>query len=251
MPTTGKGFRYPLGSDPAADIEVYIQNLATDVDNMPGIASMTTTARNALSGTTRWTGRVIWNTTTAQPEIWDGAAWQALPFGTRAVATSTFGARGDLLLGTAASAYARLAAGADRAFPIYDSTQTTGMRTVAFPRMALTEFSYTEALAVSTGRHEFSIEGAWQDVLIRARLGTAPAGTSLILDVNRNAVTMFSTQANRPTFAIGSKAMTGGSAIPDITTLATGDYVTIDVDQVGSTTPGSDLALGIWARPTL
>lgn len=73
-------------------------------------------------------------------------------------------------------------------------------------------------------------------------LGTAPVGANAIVDVNKNGVTMFTTQANRPTVLDGSNA---GNATPDVTSFNNGDYITVDIDQIGSTTSGSDLTVSI------
>jgi hypothetical protein len=60
--------------------------------------------------------------------------------------------------------------------------------------------------------------------------------------VNKNGSTIFTTQANRPTIVSG--ALTSVS-VPDVTTWANGDYLTVDIDQVGSTTPGTDLQVQV------
>lgn len=66
----------------------------------------------------------------------------------------------------------------------------------------------------------------------------APTGASLIADINKNGTTIFTTQGNRPEVAIGGHADESGT--PNITSLAKGDRVSIDVDQVGSTVKGGD-----------
>lgn len=73
---TSKGFRYPEEGDPN-NVPQDIQNLATDVDGMPGIATHTTTERDALAGGDLWTGRKIFNSTTARFESYNGSAWVA------------------------------------------------------------------------------------------------------------------------------------------------------------------------------
>jgi hypothetical protein len=73
----------------------------------------------------------------------------------------------------------------------------------------------------------------------RISLGTAPTGASFIVDVNKNGTTIFTTQANRPTIAAAGFA--SSVAFPDVDTLVAGDYLSIDVDQIGSTVAGSDL----------
>ncbi|NVM24270.1 MAG: hypothetical protein HWN68_21130 [Desulfobacterales bacterium] len=67
---------------------------------------------------------------------------------------------------------------------------------------------------------------------------TAPTGASLIVDVNKNGTTIFTTQANRPEIAIGENS--DDSELPDVRALAEGDRLSIDIDQVGSTIPGGD-----------
>ena len=70
---------------------------------------------------------------------------------------------------------------------------------------------------------------------------TAPVGASLIVDVNKNGTTIFTAQSNRPQISSGENSDTSGT--PDVTGLAKNDKLTIDIDQVGSTTPGSDLVV--------
>jgi len=53
---------------------------------------------------------------------------------------------------------------------------------------------------------------------------------TLILDVNKNMTTIFTTQENRPTI---TEAGVDASLTPDITTFASGDIFTVDIDTVG------------------
>ena len=78
---------------------------------------------------------------------------------------------------------------------------------------------------------------------VRILVGTAPTGTSLIVDVNKNGTTIFTTQGGRPTIADGETADT--SDTPDVTAFAAYDTLSIDVDQIGSTTAGSNLSVTI------
>lgn len=76
-----------------------------------------------------------------------------------------------------------------------------------------------------------------------AAVGTAPTGSSLIVDVNKSGTTIFTTQANRPTIAVSTNF--DDTPAPDVTTWADGEYITFDVDQVGSTITGADLTVGL------
>lgn len=78
-----------------------------------------------------------------------------------------------------------------------------------------------------------------------ATLGTPATGaTTFKLDVNKNGTTLYTTQGRRPTFAASSG--TSVEAAPaDVTALAKGDILTVDIDAVGSSTAGSDLKIFI------
>jgi hypothetical protein len=75
-----------------------------------------------------------------------------------------------------------------------------------------------------------------------ARVKTAPTGANLIIDINKNGTSIWNTnQANRLTIDAGDSEGTQTSF--DTTTLADEDYLTIDIDQVGSTVAGADLTV--------
>ena len=105
-------------------------------------------------------------------------------------------------------------------------------------------FSEAGALATKTGTFRFYVDRASTIAYARASVGTAPTGATLICDVNKNGTTIFTTQANRPTIAISGN--TDESGVPDVTALADGDYLEVDIDQIGSTVAGSDLTVQIY-----
>lgn len=78
MPTTSRGYTYPAPSS-ANNVPGHMQALAEQIDLTPGIATLTTTARNALAGAALWNGRTIHNTTTGYLEVYDQASgtWKA------------------------------------------------------------------------------------------------------------------------------------------------------------------------------
>ncbi len=78
---------------------------------------------------------------------------------------------------------------------------------------------------------------------VRASVGTAPVGASILIDVNKNGVTIFSTQSNRPT--IPAAGVTDLADAINVPAMSAGEFLTVDIDQVGSTTPGSDLSVTI------
>lgn len=76
--TTKLGLSTPVAADPN-NVPADLLTLASRLDAVPGIEILTTTQRDALAAAQRWTGRVIWNATTARPEVWNGAAWVRVP----------------------------------------------------------------------------------------------------------------------------------------------------------------------------
>lgn len=108
-------------------------------------------------------------------------------------------------------------------------------------------FARAGALTVSAGSAPFRWPFAVVILGISAAVGTAPTGANLIIDVNKNGTTIYSTQGNRPTIIAGATA-TAAETVPNTTTVALGDIYKIDIDQVGSTVAGSDLQVNIRYR---
>ncbi len=78
---------------------------------------------------------------------------------------------------------------------------------------------------------------------VRAYADTAPTGSALIFDVNKNGSTVFTTTANRP--RINGNQNVSTTFLPDVTAVAVGDRLTYDVVQVGATTAGADVYLSV------
>jgi hypothetical protein len=102
-------------------------------------------------------------------------------------------------------------------------------------------------IAVATGVTKFRFPFAATILGVSAAVGTAPTGASLIVDVNKNGTTIFTTQGNRPAIADSALYATEVTNM-DVTSFAAGDYLTVDVDQIGSTVAGSDLVVFIRYR---
>ncbi len=84
---------------------------------------------------------------------------------------------------------------------------------------------------------------------VTCRVSAAPTGASIIVDVNANGTTIFTTQGNRPEIAVSTQQDTSGT--PDVTSLVLTDSVDIDIDQIGSTIAGSDLVCVVRVRQTI
>lgn len=87
----------------------------------------------------------------------------------------------------------------------------------------------------------FEIQQSLTILEVDLRVKTAPTGAALIVDINKNGTTIFST---RPQIAAAATSG-GGSAVLSVTTLTAGDLITIDVDQIGSTVAGADLTVAL------
>jgi hypothetical protein len=74
-----------------------------------------------------------------------------------------------------------------------------------------------------------------------AYAGTAPTGANLIVDINKNGTTIWTTQANRLTINAGDSS--ASQTAFDVTSLTEFDRLSLDIDQVGSIIPGSDLTI--------
>lgn len=107
-------------------------------------------------------------------------------------------------------------------------------------------FSVTGAVTATTGKSRIYLEGNYTVETVRAAVNTAPTGAALIVDVNKNGTTIYTTQTARPQIAVSTNSANGNS--PAVTTFAAGDYITVDVDQIGSTVAGSDLTVTIRLR---
>lgn len=101
------------------------------------------------------------------------------------------------------------------------------------------------AITVRTGVHRVYNDTGVTLTLraIRVTVNTPPAGQVIRIDVNKNGTTVFTTQGNRPSIAIAGN--TSKVTNMDVTTLADGDYLTYDIDQIGSTTAGSDMLVQV------
>lgn len=106
------------------------------------------------------------------------------------------------------------------------------------------DFTVSGVLNVRTGDFRIPIHGGTFNIVsIAAMVSSAPTGAAVIVDINKNGTTIFGTQSNRPTIAISGTAATVGTW--SVTSVTTGDYISIDVDQIGSGSAGSWLAVSI------
>ena len=77
---------------------------------------------------------------------------------------------------------------------------------------------------------------------VTAAVTTAPVGSTAIFDLHKNGTTVYTTQGNRPQIAAGSTSATAAN-LPDVVTWAAGDRLSLEIDQVGSSTAGANVTL--------
>ena len=72
---------------------------------------------------------------------------------------------------------------------------------------------------------------------------TPPTGANIILDINKNGESIYTTQSNRPSILVNTTTPT--TALPDVTNINVGDKISLDIDQTGSTVAGENLSVTI------
>lgn len=79
-----------------------------------------------------------------------------------------------------------------------------------------------------------------------AYVKTAPSGADILIDINVNGTSIWAaTQANRVTIPDGASDQAYSQTSFDTSSLSEGDLITMDIDQIGSSTAGSDLTVEI------
>jgi trimeric autotransporter adhesin len=86
---------------------------------------------------------------------------------------------------------------------------------------------------------------------VRASLGTAPSGSAMLIDVRKNGITGANSIFTASSISIPSGSITSGlisSGFNSGSSVASGDYLTVAITQVGSTVAGSDLVVQVmWS----
>ena len=83
---------------------------------------------------------------------------------------------------------------------------------------------------------------------VNAKLLTGPTGAAILIDINKNSASSIFSGETRLTVAAGANAGSTTTFNTANKTLAADDYLTIDIDQVGSIVAGSDLGITIEVR---
>lgn len=159
---------------------------------------------------------------------------------------ATIGITGAVTISTSIS----LGASATATTPA-NTDNDTSVATTAFVQTLATHilpYQRQGTLVVAAGVTRFRFPVAVTIVGISMACNTAPTGAAILADINKNGTTIFTTQGNRPTIAISAFNTAAEVTNMDVTAFAAGDYLTVDIDQIGSTVAGADLTVAIRYR---
>lgn len=107
----------------------------------------------------------------------------------------------------------------------------------------------TTDLTTGTGKVTWRMPYAFTVTAVRASVTTAPAGSTITVDINESGTSILSTKL---TIDAGEKTSTTAAtaAVISDSSLADDAEMTIDIDQVGSSTAGAGLKVTLIGRPT-
>ena len=107
------------------------------------------------------------------------------------------------------------------------------------------------ALTTGTAKATFRMPHAMTLTAVRASVGTAPVGSTIIVDINEGGSTIMTT--NKLSIDASEKTSTTAATAAGITDSALADdaEITIDIDQIGSSTAGAGLKVWLIGTRTL
>lgn len=115
------------------------------------------------------------------------------------------------------------------------------------PPLGLAVSDETTDLTPGTAKATFRMPHAMTLSEVRASTTTAPVGSALIIDINKNGASILSTKLSIDAGEKTSVAAAVPAVIAD-PALGDDDEITVDIDQVGATVPGAGLK--IWLLGT-
>jgi hypothetical protein len=105
------------------------------------------------------------------------------------------------------------------------------------------------AITAGTNKVRFKADFPGTLVAVRAGVNTAPTGSTLIVDINKNGVSMLGTKLSIDANETSS-ATAASAATITTTSIADDDEISIDIDQPGTTVAGAGLKVSLFVRRT-
>lgn len=130
---------------------------------------------------------------------------------------------------------------------IETSTQVLDVDALAVVSDAFIVACSDETTALGTGTAKASFRMPFAGILtgVKASVNTAPIGSALVVDVNESGVSVLSTKLSIDAGETTSATAATPAVISD-SALANDAIVSIDIDQVGSTTAGAGLKVTLY-----
>jgi hypothetical protein len=224
-----------LNQDDIGDGTTYKQYSGTEKTKLAGIA----TSATANSSDATLLARANHTGTQSADTLTDGTTNKAF------LATERTKLSGIATSATANDTDANLKARAN-----HTGTQTASTVsdfTTAANTAVLRDAYFSQGGTLTTGAGQFRLynrSGVTRTIVgVTASVGTQPTGATILVDVNISGTTIFTTQSNRPTIAVSTNE--AQAAAVNAGSWTSGSYLTIDIDQIGSTIAGADLVVTV------
>lgn len=241
---------YEHANDPApAGGDSWVWHAANDIAEWRPRWTYDTAANRAAAVAADLRDGDVWvDTDDDSIHVWDagGTAWVAISSGAQSPLTT----KGDLWGFDTVDD--RVPVGSNGQVLTADSTAGLGVAwsdPPSSPQAYTYQFALDGTLATGTGVFRIPIWKSQEIVGVRLAVNTAPTGQALIVDLNIDGITAYTTQGNRPTVAAGAND-SGTVTLPDVTVMNAGSYLTVDIDQIGSGTAGADATLIVVCEET-
>lgn len=102
-----------------------------------------------------------------------------------------------------------------------------------------------ETSDLQSGTASITLQMPYSGTLLAARatVNTAPAGSAIVVDVNKDGASILSTKL---TIGVSETTSTGNAYVISDDVLPDGSKISVDIDQVGSITPGTGLKVTLY-----
>lgn len=125
--------------------------------------------------------------------------------------------------------------------------QSSSARSLTLSPVVFTKLGAQTAVAL-TERHYNTTNANQRVQKVVAAVGTAPTGAALTVDCKINGTSVFAAAGDRASIAASAFVSTGGTPTKtdvDTAILKPGQYLTVEVAQIGSSVAGSDLRVQV------